>query len=464
MTCLNNQQIKKLEKQAVWDKYRLKYHLMPPTGWLNDPNGLCQFKDIYHIYYQYTPDDCLGGDKYWGHYSTKDFITFKNEPVSLFPDCSLDKGGAYSGSAFIKDNKMYIYYTGNVKHPGNHDYILSGREHNTIMVTSEDAINFSEKKCLMTVLDYPDDLSLHVRDPQVIKYKDYYVMVLGARTKKDEGCVILYRSEDLINWTYYSRMNSRETFGYMWECPNLVELDGQMILFCCPQGVETSGYDYENLYQNGYFLIDENLENKYQLSKFIDFDHGFDYYAPQLFKDQSGRTIIIGWMGMPDVPYTNPTIKNKWQHALTLPRELSFKNGKVYQYPISETKQLRKQKQIIDLQNSYHCKTNCFELQLPINNQEFTLSLRNDVIIDYHNQLLTFTMKESGYGRDARHIVIDKLENLTIFSDTSSLELFFNDGEYAFTTRIYDHSDNFEIAVDINIQCIYYELNGYKIV
>lgn len=72
-------------------------------------------------------------------------------------------------------------------------------------------------------------------------------------------------------------------------------------------------------------------------------------------------------------------------------------------------------------------------------------------------------MKESGYGRDARHIVIDKLENLTIFSDTSSLELFFNDGEYALTTHIYDYSDNLEIAIDIGIQCIYYELNGYKI-
>ena len=46
--------------------------------------------------------------KYWGHYSTKDFITFKNEPVALFPDCSLDAGGAYSGSTIIKDNKMYV--------------------------------------------------------------------------------------------------------------------------------------------------------------------------------------------------------------------------------------------------------------------------------------------------------------------------------------------------------------------
>lgn len=464
MTYLNNQQIKKLEEQAVQDKYRLKYHLMPPTGWLNDPNGLCQLKDTYHIYYQYSPDNCLGGDKYWGHYSTKDFITFKNESIPLFPDSSFDKNGVYSGSAIVKDDKMYVYYTGNVKHPGNYDYIITGREHNTIMVTSNDGINFSEKKCLMANKDYPDDLSLHVRDPQIIRYKDHYLMALGARTKDDVGCVILYRSDDLKNWTYQSRIEAQEQFGYMWECPNLVILDKQMILFCCPQGVEKDGYNHENLYQNGYYIVNGDIEGKYQLSNFIDFDHGFDFYAPQLFKDQQERTIMIGWMGLPDVPYTNPTVESKWQHALTLPRQLLFKNGKVYQYPITETKQLRKEKQIIDFQNSFYSNTSCYELHLPILNQEFTLTLKDGIVIDYHDHLLTFKMGKCGYGRDTRHIVIDKLEKMVIFSDTSSLELFINDGEYALTSRVYDELNNPEIAIDINVQGIYYELDGYKIV
>ena len=33
------------------DRFRQKLHLMPPTGWLNDPNGLCQFKGIYHAFF-----------------------------------------------------------------------------------------------------------------------------------------------------------------------------------------------------------------------------------------------------------------------------------------------------------------------------------------------------------------------------------------------------------------------------
>ena len=32
------------------DKNRLHFHMMPPTGWMNDPNGLCEFQGVNHIY------------------------------------------------------------------------------------------------------------------------------------------------------------------------------------------------------------------------------------------------------------------------------------------------------------------------------------------------------------------------------------------------------------------------------
>ena len=54
--------IEKNEKERVnKDYWRLKFHLMPPVGWLNDPNGLCEFNGEYHIFYQYSPFDANGG-------------------------------------------------------------------------------------------------------------------------------------------------------------------------------------------------------------------------------------------------------------------------------------------------------------------------------------------------------------------------------------------------------------------
>ena len=60
----------KIEETAAMDrelqKQRLTHHLMPPTGWLNDPNGLCYFKGRYHVFFQYSPFDAEGGLKLWG--------------------------------------------------------------------------------------------------------------------------------------------------------------------------------------------------------------------------------------------------------------------------------------------------------------------------------------------------------------------------------------------------------------
>ena len=64
------------------DPRRLRFHLMPETGWLNDPNGLCQLDGQYHIYYQYTPFEPTGEIKLWGHYTTKDFVRYtRGEPA-----------------------------------------------------------------------------------------------------------------------------------------------------------------------------------------------------------------------------------------------------------------------------------------------------------------------------------------------------------------------------------------------
>ena len=69
--------------------------------------------------------------------------------------------------------------------------------------------------------------------------------------------------------------------------------------------------------------------------------------------------------------------------------------------------------------------------------------------MNYEDGLLTIDMNKSGSGRGVKHIKIPEMNNMTLFSDTSSLELFINDGAYAFTTRIYNNSDTIEIISNI---------------
>ena len=67
---LSAEEIRKLEEKtaekAAGDDWRLRFHLMPPTGWLNDPNGLSEDKGTNHIFFQYNPADIKPGKKnYW---------------------------------------------------------------------------------------------------------------------------------------------------------------------------------------------------------------------------------------------------------------------------------------------------------------------------------------------------------------------------------------------------------------
>ncbi len=458
-----------MRQNANQDRYRLQYHLMPPTGFLNDPNGLCQKDGVYHIYFQYTPFDSGWGTKLWGHYTSKDMVTFTKEEPFLYPDMEADRDGVYSGSAFIKDGKIHYFYTGNVKltDKQDYDYICSGREQNTIHMTSEDGYHISEKKVVLTNDDYPSDMSKHVRDPKIFEKDGYYYMVLGGRTKENQGCVLLYRSLDLENFEYYNRIILPD-FGYMWECPDLFEKDGQLFLMTCPQGLQQSGYDYENVYQMGYFKVDYDFEqNTYTLSDFREIDHGFDIYAPQSFVDEKGRRIMIAWMGIPDADYDNqPTVDCDWQHALTMPRVLSYHRGHIYQQPIKEMQQLRQECLVSCCQQIKQTDTICFEMSIDFEkNQDFKLQIRDDVTLDYYQNILTLSLGKSGHGRTQRHIQIKSINNLTIYSDTSSLEIFINDGEEVMTTRVYSSSFHQEIRFLTENEGLvhFYPLKGYEI-
>ena len=234
------QELEKNRKEAK-KKWQPRLHIAPPVGWLNDPNGLCQYQGLYHAFYQYSPFDAAGGLKFWAHCTSKDLLHWNFEGVALAPDESFDCHGVYSGSALAEEGQLTLYYTGNVKQTGEHDYVRTGRESNTVCVTSRDGIHFGEKKLLMRNENYPADLTCHVRDPKVWKEDGRYYMVQGARTAEDKGVVLLFESADGLNWKSLSRMETEKAFGYMWECPDLYKIDGRTVLSITPQGEEGHG-------------------------------------------------------------------------------------------------------------------------------------------------------------------------------------------------------------------------------
>jgi hypothetical protein len=45
----------------VWQPLRPAYHITVPYGWMNDPHGMFQLKDVVHLFFQYNPRDLAWG-------------------------------------------------------------------------------------------------------------------------------------------------------------------------------------------------------------------------------------------------------------------------------------------------------------------------------------------------------------------------------------------------------------------
>lgn len=435
------------------NKWKQQLHLEPPKGWLNDPNGLCWFNGKYHVYFQYAPDDIKGGvKKCWGHYESEDMLSWNFTGIVLYPDTPYDASGAYSGCAVVNGDELDIFYTGNVKHPGDYDYVYNGREANVIKVTTRDGHNMTPKQVLLRNSDYPDFCCCHVRDPKVWREDGRYYMILGARTLDSEGCVLIYESEDLNEWRYKQCIGIAN-FGYMWECPDCFKLDNQTYISVSPQGLPHGETENQNMFSSGYFKYDGELID------FIEWDYGFDFYAPQTFDAPDGRKILIGWMGMCDA-YGNPTAELGRQHCLTLPRELTrSSDGAILQNPIREIETLRRQFGHIGSGEN-------MILPLPVEmcatvNGNFTIKL-DSILMKYDGEIFSIEFDgNSGFGRDIRRVKTGVCRDIRIIADRSGIEIYLNGGRYVMSTRFYPDSDAVKCTVD-GIDAELYKLEGME--
>ena len=453
------------------DRYRLGYHVSAPAGWINDPNGFCYYKGYYHIFYQYHPYSADWGPMHWGHARSKDLVHWESLPLALAPDTKADEDGCFSGSAIVKDDVLYLIYT------GHHYYNDGDPDHfwqNQNLAYSTDGINFTKYENNPIIASAPVDNTHHFRDPKVWEKDGQYYMILGSQGKDGVGRAITYRSDDLKDWQYLgeiAKANGLTTEGFMWEYPDFFELAGKDILLLSPQGIETQGQKYLNLFQTGYFVGNFDYStNTFEHGGFTELDHGHDFYATQTTLAPDGRRLVFGWMDMWESEF--PEKADGWAGALTLPRELELKDDHLYMRPVKETVQLRTaeisswDKQVTE--KTLLCKNEQqAEIDLTLTtDQAFELAFTDQdkqVKLTFDQATHTFTLLNG----DARYASIKPNSELKlqIFIDTSSLEIFINDGEAVFTERFYfDNAP--QVWLTAKAQCLtqVYRLDGQAII
>lgn len=458
------------------NRYRLGYHVMAPTGWINDPNGFCYFKGYYHIFYQHHPYSADWGPMHWGHARSKDLVHWETLPVALAPDSLEDEDGCFSGSAIVKDDTMYLFYT------GHHYYGDNDPDHfwqNQNMAYSTDGVNFTKYEHNPIIAKEPEDNTHHFRDPKVWQHNDTYYMILGSQEQDGLGRTIIYTSKNLTDWSYAGPMAKASDLaleGFMWECPDFFPLNGKDFLLLSPQGIEAQEQQYLNLFQTGYFVGEMDYETTtFTHGDFHELDNGHDFYATQTTLTPDGRRIVFGWMSMWESEM--PEKADGWAGALTLPRELVVENNSLYMKPVKELEGLR-----VDAGETMTITTtqeaqvlvkqaDSTELLLTIPTQaaDFSLALTGEdqstiLTLTYTHENRMFIVKRNDKA-DVRYGTIKEGEaiHIQLFVDKSSAEFFINDGETVFTERFYADSQpmiTFSAEKALNVEAIHYSLKN----
>ncbi|WP_278183635.1 glycoside hydrolase family 32 protein [Vibrio misgurnus] len=432
------------------------FHLAPPAGWMNDPNGLIYFGGRYHAFFQHHPASEHQGSIHWGHATSIDMLHWQHEPIALAPGDEHDRDGCFSGCAVNDDGVLSLVYTGHI--------CLEDMGENSIirevqcLATSRDGINFEKQGCVLT----PPEGIMHFRDPKIWRENGFWWMVIGARDASDIGQVLLYRGTSLREWRL-ERVLAHSTYGtsYMWECPDFFHCGDYHWLMFSPQGMKEKGFHFRNRFQSGVLPGHWRPGSSFALAgEFEELDHGHDFYAPQSFVADDGRRIIMAWMNMWDSPM--PTKREAWAGCLTLPRELYERNGRLCQRPIQEVKSLRQERQ--PLQFDKFCGTQLLaedakavELELTWHAgdsqaEHYGIRLGEGLRLYVDNQAgrLVLWRYYADEGLDGyRSIALPDEAHLTlrIFLDLSSVEVFVNDGYATLSSRIYPQPGNRQLSL-----------------
>lgn len=432
-------------------EYRQGYHLMAPVGWINDPNGFVYFQGYYHLFYQYYPYDSKWGPMHWGHARSRDLVHWEELPVALAPDQVYDRGGCFSGSAIEKEGKLFLFYTGCQEVCG------VVHQHQCLAVSS-DGIHFTKFAAnpIVAEAELGDYGAIQdFRDPKVIRHEERYYMVVATKTADSRGRIVMFESEDLFQWRFFSvLLEGTAEQGIMWECPDLFSLDGRDVLIMSPIQIQQQGLEYHNISSTVAWIGEVDWQTgKMQVANFHEIDFGMDFYAPQTMEDPQGRRIMVAWMQMWDRTLPTHDLGHQWAGSMTLPRELRVKKDRLVQKPVSTvysqliyqqgTENIQVGETPVVFRNALSDQTylhlvadlshgEVFQIGLMSSAKE-ALQLTYDVFSE------TFEMNRENFGRpligsekvpvNSRKVKVPLIDGqlvLEIFRDTSSLEIFIN--------------------------------------
>lgn len=292
-------------EELAADPHRPLYHFVSPESNMNDPNGLCLWNGLWHLFYQgYPPEDPR---VHWGHAVSDDLVRWRDLPYAIYPD---PEESCFSGATLVEADRVIAMYHGT-------------RVGNMVAVSSDPLLLNWEKVTGGPVIPIaaPDGspLPYNVFDP-CIWSKDgvYYSLSAGTLPHEPSGrrtrANFLLRSTDLAHWEYLHEFVEGDRFTLIGDdgaCPYFWPIgDRHMLLF------------FSHMSGGQYLLGDyDTARDKLVVTSHGRFNFGAygpaGVHAPSATPDGNGGLIVIFNMN-PGKPTAG------WNQIMSLPRRLTL--------------------------------------------------------------------------------------------------------------------------------------------
>ena len=419
------------------EKYRPQYHHTPVYGWMNDPNGMFYKDGVYHLFYQWNPYGSQWENMTWGHSTSRDLIHWEAQPTAIEPDAL---GSIFSGSCVVdkKNDCVVAFYTS-----------AGEKQTQSMAVSTDDGKTFQKYAGNPVLVSKEEDF----RDPKCFWNPEIQkwnlILAVGQEMR-------IYSSSNLTDWTYESsfgqtvnkltdEVTEAGCHDGVWECPDLIKLqvrgtDKQKWLLICninpggPFGGSATQYFVGNF--DGHKFTCEHQDTRWM-------DYGKDHYATVTFDNApDGRHIALAWMS--NWQYANQVPTKQFRSANSVPRDLDLfeYNGQTYcgvtpsrELTALRGKEVKKVPQageiVVDVKGS---------TEIVLSN-----ALGEQVVMNYDALQHTFSMDRTrSYASFSEAFpckttapVYGDINQLRIFLDNSSIEVFDAEGRLSMTNLVF---------------------------
>lgn len=393
------------------DPLRPMVHFTAPSGWINDPNGLCYYEGTYHLFYQHNPFGRVWGNMHWGHAVSSDLLHWESCEEALLSD---GDGVIYSGAALVDhDNVSGLKEGGEA--PILFYYTRVGKVSDQCLAVSNDGGKTLKKYEGNPVIPY---ISADNRDPKPIydEERKRYLMALYM----EESTYALFESQNLLEWEMLQSFELPEDN----ECPDLYPLkaeDGNVywILSGAHDRYEVGIFNEEGLY----CPVQETGQLSYDSQS----------YAAQTFFYEKDRPVIrFGWdrSEIPDRPYAG---------AMCFPAQMGLKQieGRYYLMacPLRDCE---------DIAEKRYDQAGKSAFVLPLSQKAYYMEIdAGDT--SYEMKFFGLTLRADKTGVFCKEVFLPRIgeENrLQIISDTFSTELYLNGVSVSVVAHMADYGDN----------------------